>query len=343
MEQLTYTAPGRLEWREAGTPSLDSEAAALVRPLAVATCDLDALIIEGASPFPPPFAIGHECVAEIVELGAEVSGLQVGQRVSVPFQISCGACEPCVRGRSSNCAAVPFMSTYGFGPAVERWGGFLSERVCVPHAQHMLVPVPEGLSSAAVASASDNISDAWRAVAPPLSEEPGGAVLVVGGASSGSIGLYAAGIARALGSEWVLYVDADEGRRSIAESLGAQTMAEAPARLGPFPVTVDACADAEGLGLALRSTAPDGTCTSCAIYFGEQPRMPLLEMYTKGITFRTGRANAREAIPHVLDLAASGALRPERVTTHSVPWAHAAEALGEGGWTKLVIERDALG
>ena len=60
------------------------------------------------------------------------------------------------------------MSTYGFGPAVARWGGFLSDLVCVPYAEHMLVPLPAGVAPAAVASASDNIADAWRAVAPPL-------------------------------------------------------------------------------------------------------------------------------------------------------------------------------
>jgi threonine dehydrogenase-like Zn-dependent dehydrogenase len=339
MLQLTYTAPRELQWREANAPKLESDSAALVRPVAVATCDLDALIVEGASPFPPPFAVGHECVAEVLDVGDQVSGLAKGRLVSVPFQISCGACAKCMAGYSANCSEVPFMSTYGFGPAVERWGGFLSDVVCVPFAQHMLVPVPDGLEPSAVASASDNIADAWRTVAPHLEREPGAEVLVVGGAAAGSIGLYAAGIARALGSEWVLYVDPDEGRRATAEVLGVQTMAELPKRLGPFPITVDASADPEGLALALRSTAPDGVCTSCAIYFGEQPALPLLEMYTKGITFHTGRANAREAIPHVLELAASGALHPEKVTSSVVGWSDAAAALAEGGWTKLVIER----
>jgi len=109
--------------------------------------------------------------------------------------------------------------------------------------------------------------------------------------------------------------------------------------VGPYPITVDASADPNGLALALRSTAPDGICTSTAIYFGEQPSLPLLEMYTKGITFKTGRANARTAMPHVLELAASGALRPELVTTSVVGWSAAADALVERGWTKLVIER----
>ena len=62
-------------------------------------------------------------------------------------------------------------------------------------------------------------------------------------------------------------------------------------------------------------------------------------MYTKGITFRTGRAHVREAMPRVLELAATGALHPERITTRVVTWPDAPDALLEGGWTKLVFER----
>jgi alcohol dehydrogenase len=339
MQQLVFAGPRSLEWREAPEPRISSDDGALVRPVAVATCDLDALIVAGASPFEPPFAVGHECVAEVVEVGDAVASLHPGQLVSVPFQISCGACDACLAGRTSNCAEVPMMSTYGFGPAVQRWGGFLCDLVEVPFAEHMLVPVPQGLEPAAVASASDNLSDAWRAVGPALAEMPGADVLVVGGAGPGSIGLYAAGLAVALGSRSVLYVDGEHSRREVADRLGAQTLAEKPKRVGPYPITVDASADPDGLKLALRSTSPDGVCTSTAIYFGEQPRMPLLEMYTKGITFRTGRVNARSAMPHVLSLAAGGHMRPELVTTRVVGWDDAPAALAANGWTKLVIER----
>ncbi len=339
MEQLVYTGPDALEWREAPEPTLGSDAAALVRPRAVATCDLDALIVAGGSPFQPPFALGHECVAEVVDVGDAVRSFEPGQLVSVPFQISCGECGPCREGRTSNCAEVAFMSTYGFGPAVERWGGFLSDMVCVPYADHMLLALPAGVRPAAAASASDNIADAWRAVGPALAERPGAPMLVIGGAGAGSIGLYAAGIAVALGAESVVYLDSDERRRETAAALGAQPLEQAPKRLGPFPITVDAGADPELLTLALLATAPDGVCTSVAIYFGEQPRLPLLAMYTKGITFRTGRVNARTAMPHVLELTASGKLHPELVTSRVVGWADAADALVARDWTKLVIER----
>lgn len=339
MAQLTYLGPRRLRWREAPEPRLRCGRSALVRPVAVATCDLDWLIVGGASPFEPPFPIGHECTAEVLDVGEEVASVRPGQLVSVPFQISCGECAACRRGRSGNCASVPFMSTYGFGPAVGEWGGFLADSVLVPYADHMLVPLPAGVDPAAVASASDNIGDAWRAVGPALAEEPGAPVLVVGGAGPGSIGLYAAAVALALGAESVLYVDPDEGRRRIATALGADTLADVPRRLGPYPVTVDSSGEERGLALALRSTAPDGQCTSTAIYFGTDPPVPMLEIYTKGITFRTGRGHVRTAMPHVLELAASGKLRPELVTTRVLPWADAPAALLEPGWTKLVFVR----
>ncbi len=340
MQQLIYTAGGELRWEDAQTPQLSSDAAALVRPLAVATCDLDAMIIAGESPFQGPFALGHECVAEIVALGDAVSSHRVGERVVVPFQISCGSCAACLRGRTSNCLAVPRASTYGFGPQVATWGGFLSDLVAVPYADHMLVAVPAPLPSSVVASASDNIADAWRCVAPALEREPGAAVMIVGGFGPGSIGLYAVAIARALGSSQVLYVDRHLGRCEVARALGAQVFdQERPRRLGPFPITVDAAGDAGALAFALRSTAPDGECTSAAIYFGATGELPLLEMYEKVVTFRTGRSHARPNIPAVLDLVAGGQLHPELVTSYTVDWVDAADALAELDWTKLVVER----
>ena len=142
--------------------------------------------------------------------------------MSVPFQVSCGECAACRRGRTGNCRTVPPFSMYGFGQAGSDWGGFLSDTVRVPYADHMLVPLPAGIDPAAVASASDNIADAWRTVGPPLEQEPGAAVLVMGGAGPGSIGLYAAAIAVALGAERVTYVDGDERRRAIAAGFGAE-------------------------------------------------------------------------------------------------------------------------
>lgn len=340
MRSLVCTGPGELEWQDVPAPALEADGDALVRLTAVATCDLDDALIAGETPFPLPVAIGHEGVGEVVEAGDGVRSASPGTRVSIPFQVSCGECDRCRRGRTGNCRSVRGTAMYGFGAVGGGWGGFLSDLVRVPWADHMLVPIPEGISSEAVASASDNIPDAWRAVGPPLQREPGGPVLIAGGAGSGSIGLYAAAIAVALGAESVTYVDADPSRRATAEGFGAQAEDVGADRLGPFPVTVDASGDAAGLALALASTAPDGICTSTAIYFGEPVAMPLFEMYLKVVTFETGRVHARPLIPAVLDLAAAGGFDPGAVTSRAVDWDDMPAALLERDWVKLVARRE---
>src|SRR6476620_10909741 len=72
MQQLTFVGTRRLEWREVPDPVLGTPDAALVRPVAVATCDLDAGIVSGNAPLPGPFAFGHEFVADVVAVGDAV-------------------------------------------------------------------------------------------------------------------------------------------------------------------------------------------------------------------------------------------------------------------------------
>lgn len=342
MKALTFIGRNQLEWREVADPAVTNKGEAVVRPLAVATCDLDDGIVRGGTPFQPPFVLGHECVAEVVEIGDGVRGVRPGDRVVVPFQINCGVCSACVAGRTGNCVTVPLMSTYGFGFGAEgtRWGGFLADLIHVPYADAMLVPVPAGLAPEVAAGASDNLTDGFRTVAPYLADRPGAPVLVIGGAGSGSIGLYAAAQAKALGSERVLYIDSDERRREIAQSYGVETLAEIPDRLDArFPITVDSSSDTRGLTLALGSLDRDGVCTSTAIYFdpAAQPTLPLLAMYTMASTFVTGRIHARRDAPQLLDLLASGSFDPTPVTTQVVSFADAADALLAHDYTKLVF------
>jgi D-arabinose 1-dehydrogenase-like Zn-dependent alcohol dehydrogenase len=158
-----------------------------VRPHCVATCDLDLWLVRGDVPYQGPFLFGHEGVAEVTEVGDAVSSVRPGDLVSIPFQVSCGECPTCRRGHTGNCERVERMSMYGL-PLGRSWGGFLSDSVRVPFADAMLVPVPEGVEPASIASLSDNIPDGWRTVAPQLEDEQGAPVLICGGA--GSIALY---------------------------------------------------------------------------------------------------------------------------------------------------------
>lgn len=328
MRQLTFQGPGRLEWEEVADPRLTGEADAIVRPVVVATCDLDSWVIAGRVPLPGPYAFGHEFIAEVVEVADGVGSVRLGERVIVPFQISCGFCGRCRRGLTASCETAGPGAAFGMAPiARQEWGGALSDLVRIPFADAMLVPLPPGVDAATYASVSDNIADGWRSVAPGLQARPESPVLIVGGA--GDVALYAAHIAVALGSERVDYVDTDPRRLQVAQSVGANPIERVAdgSSLGRYPITVDHSGELTGLHSALRSTEPEGTCLSTAIYFGADVPVPLLEMYTRGITFQTGRVNARAVIPAVVDLMLEGRLHPELITAATVAWDDAAEAL----------------
>lgn len=347
VRQLEITGVRSVEWREAPAPALAGDGEALVRPLAVAMCDLDSAFILGLVPFGEPFPLGHECVGEVVEVGDAVTEVAPGDRVIVPFQISCGACDACRAGHTASCLSVPRGSAYGMKPLGGDWGGALSDLVRVPFADAMLLPLPDGLEPADVASVADNVPDGFRTVAGPLAATPGAEVLVVGGQAR-SVGLYAVASAVALGAGRVVYADHDEERLERAAALGAEPLgvpageggaADWPKKLGRFPITVEASGDHGGLHAALRSTAPSGTCTSVAIYFEPETPLPMLEMYTRGCTLHTSRVHARATIPSVLELVAGGRLEPQRVTSAVVGFGDAEEALRDPP-TKLVLVAD---
>jgi threonine dehydrogenase-like Zn-dependent dehydrogenase len=335
VRSLVLEGTRRLSWQETPDPVRRREREAIVRPLVVATCDLDQPMINGQTPFQLPLHLGHECVAEVLE-GPE--RFAAGDRVVVPFQISCGTCARCERGLSGNCATVPPLSMYGFGAFGGEWGGMLSDRALVPYAEAMLVPLPEGTDPAAAVSAADNMADGWRAVAPALAELPAADVLVVSGGAGRSIPLYAVDAALALGAASVTYVDTDADRLAVAQQLGAKVLEGDPARsLGVFPITVDGTATPEGLVATLRLTDWGGHCTSIAQLEPEAP-LPLLELYTRGVHLHIGRVMARPAIPAILDLLAAGRLRPQLIASMNVPWEDAPQALLEPA-TKIVVQR----
>src|SRR5262245_53978818 len=220
MRQLTFVEADRVESHEVDEPGLTGADGAIVRPLAVARCDLDRpMAVRG--PFPGPFALGHEAAAEIVSVGDGVRRRRVGERVAVPYQVSCGACPACSAGRFGGCethrAAVG--AAFGFGSAGGGHGGAMADLLAVPAADHLLMRLPDGLDPIAACTLPDNVVDGYRTVGPYVADYPGADVLVVGGAAP-SVGLYAVAAAAALGLP-VRYVDDDSERCAAAERLGA--------------------------------------------------------------------------------------------------------------------------
>ena len=233
-------------------------------------CDLDAWLVRGVVPFPGPFALGHEFVAEVVEAGDE-AGVSAGDRVIVPFQISCGRCERCRRGVTASCSEVPSGSMYGIGAVGGDWGGAIADLVRVPFADAMLVALPGGIDPVAVASLSDNVADGWRTVGPQLADRPGAPVLIVGGGAH-AVSLYAVQAAVALGAERVVFLDTDPGRLELAGGWGrSRSRALRRARPARSRSPSTPRSTSEGLHCAIRSTEPGGACTNVGIYFELRP------------------------------------------------------------------------
>ncbi|MBB5353264.1 alcohol dehydrogenase [Haloferula luteola] len=370
MRELVYQGKGKVDWREVPMPELRAPDDALVRPLAASRCDGDCAYLHYPLPgilkagnalhvFDPasrdfaatPFAIGHECVGEIVALGDGVKGFAVGERVIVPWSISCGSCENCRLGLTSKCRGVHpgrVLSGYGFGECLGGFGGMVSDLIRVPHAMGTLVAAPEGIDSTVLAPASDNIPDAWRTVAPMLAKYPGAPVLVVGGGAK-SIGLYAVGIAKALGASNIDYLDDCRVRLGIAERLGGQPVVldkrsrwyrsgQPPGKIRPL-ITVDASAQISGLQYAIRVLAPGGHCTCVGFHFLKGTPVPLFQMYLNSSTLHVGVSHPRAVLPEVLDLIRRGSFHPEWVSTLIADWEEAPQAYLEKT-TKLVLRRD---
>jgi len=337
MRVLNFVEPGHVEWFEAPEPSIETPDDALVRPVVVALCDADTACLQGDWPAPPgPFPMGHEFVAEVVEIGERVRALSVGQLVCSPVQISCGQCARCRSALTASCQTVDQPAAWGLGAFGGNRPGAFADIVCVPFAEHMLVPIPEGVDPRHLASVGDNIADAWRTVAPQLGAAPGAEVLVVG---RRSIGLFAVAIANALGASRVDYFDNDPERLSLAEKLGAQTMeGEIGKRVGSYPISVDASGTHLGLVTALRSTSPGGVCT-CSFPGFENDELPLFEMWTRGINFNISVAHCRAAMPEVLELISSRRLQPELLISEFVGWDDAHQAL-RAPTLKPVVVRD---
>ena len=330
MQQFTFLGPNRFEWREVPSPRIASDKQAIVRPLAVTRCDLDLYLANGAIQLADePFAFGHEIAGEVIDVGDDVSSFKAGDRVIVPFQISCGTCDNCRLGLTNACTSVPAYSAYGLAQSSgTEWGGGLSDYVLVPYAEAMLVKIPESVSLPVAAAISDNASDGFRTVAGPLKARPGSDVLILSGLGQ-SIGLFAIQAALHLGAGRVVYADFDQGRLAKAKSLGAEIreMTYAPDMpvTEQFPIVVDASSLADGLIFALKSTAPCGTCTGIAAPKREMNGLPLFDMYMKGINYEISRVHARAEIDEVLECARCGHINHEEVISTTVPFGDAGD------------------
>lgn len=117
MLQQVMTAPGAIEFREVTVPRITDEQV-LIKIMKIGVCGSDIHVYHGKHPFTSyPVTQGHEVSGEIVEIGKNVSGFSIGQKVTIQPQVVCGECYPCRHGKYNLCEKLKVMGFQTTGTA----------------------------------------------------------------------------------------------------------------------------------------------------------------------------------------------------------------------------------
>ena len=227
MRALTWQGKREVEVREVPDPVIQEPTDAIVRITTTAICGSDLHLYEVLGAYlNPGDVLGHEAMGIVEEVGSEVTHIAPGDRVVVPFNISCGRCWMCSRGLYAQCettqvrdqgkgaALFGYTSLYGSVP------GGQAQFLRVPQAHFGPIKVPHEGPDTRFVYLSDILPTAWQAVA--YADVPTGGTLAVIGL--GPVGQFATRIALAQGVERVIGVDLVPERLDLAEKHGVEVL-----------------------------------------------------------------------------------------------------------------------
>ncbi|MEZ5153269.1 zinc-dependent alcohol dehydrogenase [Rhodococcus zopfii] len=226
MKAVTWQGKRKVEVGTVPDPRIEEPTDAVVRVTTTNICGSDLHLYEVLGAFMTPGDIlGHEPMGIVEEVGSEVTNLKAGDRVVIPFQVSCGGCFMCGHGLFSQCETTQ-VREYGSGAALFGYSklygsvpGGQAEYLRVPHAQSTHITVPDGPPDSRFVYLSDVLPTAWQAVEYADIPE-GGTVTVLG---LGPIGDMSARIAHHRGAR-VIGVDLVPERLARADARGIETI-----------------------------------------------------------------------------------------------------------------------
>jgi len=234
MRALTWHGKGDIRCESVPDPKIEDERDVIVKVTACAICGSDVHIFNGLIPsMEHGDVIGHEAMGEVVEVGKAASKLKVGDRVVVPFTISCGQCFFCQRGFYSACERTnpdrekakklwgnSPSGLFGYSHLLGGYRGGQAEYLRVPHADVGPIKIPDELTDDQVLFLSDIFPTGYMA-AEFCGIEPGDTIAIWG---CGPVGQMAIRSAVLLGAERVIAVDTMPERLRLAEAAGAVTL-----------------------------------------------------------------------------------------------------------------------
>jgi threonine dehydrogenase-like Zn-dependent dehydrogenase len=360
MQALTYFGPGKVRVVEQPDPRIEHPNDIVLRVTRTAICGSDLHLLGGLVPDTRVGSIfGHEFAGVVEEVGPSVCALMAGDRVVVPFNVSCGVCELCGKGMFASCDnANPnsdiFGGAFGYSHNSGGYRGGQAEYVRVPFADVGPMKIPTDMDEEDVLFLSDILPTGYQAAEMGDIQE-GDTVIVFG---CGPVGLFAQKCAWLLGAGRVIAVDWVDYRLEFAkqyanvetvnfgevddvlatlremtdgkgadvciEAVGCEASGSLPNRLSGLMMMQAGSPTA--LFWSIYAAKKGGRISIVGVYGPPANMIPIGVAMNKNLTLRTGQCNVRRYMPHLLELIRNGTIDAKGIISHRLSLEEAPDA-----------------
>lgn len=345
MKAYTYINKGEFALIDKPKPTIIEPTDAIVRVTLGSICSSDLHIKHGSVPRAVPgITVGHEMVGIVEELGSEVKGVNVGDRVTVNVETFCGKCFYCKHGYVNNCT-----SPHGGWALGCRIDGGQTEYVRVPLAEQGLNRIPDSVSDEQALFVGDVLATGfWATRISEITEED--TVLIIGAGPTGICTLLCVMLKQ---PKRIIVCEQSKERRNFVKQHYPNVLLTTPDECEDFVKNnsdhggadrvLEVAGGKDTFQLAWRTARPNAIVTVVALY-NEAQTLPLPDMYGKNLTFKTGGVDGCDC-EEVLQLIEEGKIDTTPLITHRFPLSRIAEAYSlfenkEDGVIKVAIYND---
>lgn len=361
MKAVTFQGAKDIKVKDVPDAKLEKQDDIIVRITSTAICGSDLHIYRGALPTKKDYVIGHEPMGIVEEVGPTVTKVKKGDRVVLPFNVSCGTCFYCKHDLESQCDNSndnPEVDTGGYFGFTERYGNYTggqAEYLRVPFGNFMPFVIPPSceLEDEALLFLSDVLPTAYWSV-ENAGVKSGDTVTVLG---SGPVGLMAQKFAWMKGAKRVIAVDHLPYRLKHAikmnnvEAFNFDEFEDMGAHIkeitnGGADIVID-CVGMDGklsivekveqklklqggtlsaIDIGLNAVRKFGTIQLTGVYGSVYNMFPLGNIFERNVTLKMGQAPVIHYMPLLFDKITKGEFDPREIITHKVPLAEASKA-----------------
>ena len=326
MKAYTYIEKRRFALMDKPRPVILEPTDAIVRVTLGSICTSDLHIKHGSVPRAvPSITVGHEMVGVVEEIGSEVKGISVGDRVTVNVETFCGKCFFCRHGYVNNCT-----SPHGGWALGCRIDGGQTEYVRVPLATQGLNRIPDTVSDEQALFVGDILATGyWAARISEISEED--TVLIIGAGPTGICTLLSVMLKK---PGRIIVCEKSEARRAFVAEHYPEVLLTTPEECLAFVMAnsshggadrvIEVAGAKDTFRLAWQCARPNAIVTVVALY-DEPQTLPLPDMYGKNLTFKTGGVDGCDCA-EVLGLIEKGLIDTTPLITHRFPLSEIDEA-----------------